>query len=210
MSALLRVLVASSILLPFGGSAHRRTEEGNRLYLEGKYDEALRSYTEAQVQAPQAAELYYDIGNVLYRQGDYQGAAEAYTRALLMAPPSLEQGAAYNLGNARYELEEFQEAVKRNDGIGFFESSGNESANFWNAIFSSESDPYVPLPTKQPNQMALALELSKTLTVTENGMLRRHSADQARSGLLAKRFPPKRNAARMRPFPAASIDAKVS
>lgn len=65
--------------------------------------------------------------------------------------------------------EEFEKAVQANADIGFFESIGNESANFWNSIFSSKADPYVPLPTKKPNQMALALELSRTLTVTENG-----------------------------------------
>ena len=111
MSSMLKVLLLASILLPFGGGAHRRTEEGNRHYVDGHYEEALRSYTEAQVQAPQAAQLYYDIGNVLYRQGDFDGAAEAYTRALLQTPKDLEGDAAYNLGNARYQLEEFQDAV---------------------------------------------------------------------------------------------------
>lgn len=112
MRLLLQWVVLSSILLPFGGSAHRRTEEGNRQYEGEQYDDALRSYTEAQVEAPQSAELYYNIGNVLYRQGDHEGAAEAYARSLLMAPPELEGAAAYNLGNARYETEAFQDAIK--------------------------------------------------------------------------------------------------
>ena len=113
MGLLAHLLLASAVLLPFGGSAHRRTEEGNRQYLDGAYEEALRLYTEAQVDAPQAAELFYDIGNVLYRQGDFEGAAEAYTRALLMAPEELVAPSAYNLGNARYELDEFQRVSAR-------------------------------------------------------------------------------------------------
>ena len=87
MSAGLRAVLMLAVLLPFGGSAHRRTAEGNAHYLDGLYDEALRAYTEAQVDAPEAPQLYYDIGNVLYRQGDYEGAAEAYTRALLSVVP---------------------------------------------------------------------------------------------------------------------------
>jgi len=105
-------LLVAAVLLPFGGGAHRRTEEGNRHYLNEAYDEALRSYTEAQLRAPQAGELYYDIGNVLYRQGDFAGAAEAYTRALLQAPPALVAPAAYNLGNARFKLEQYDEAIQ--------------------------------------------------------------------------------------------------
>jgi len=109
---LLHVLVLASVLVPFGGSAHRKTEKGNQTYLEGAYDDALRLYTEAQVAEPQAAELYYDIGNVLFRQEDFEGAAEAYTRALLSAPDELVGPASFNLGNSRYRMDEFGEAVK--------------------------------------------------------------------------------------------------
>ena len=70
-------LLLSVMLLPFGGTAHRETERGNRHYLDGALDEALRAYTEAQVSLPDAPQLYYDIGNVLFRQGDYEQAADA-------------------------------------------------------------------------------------------------------------------------------------
>jgi Ca-activated chloride channel family protein len=113
-TALVSVGIAAALALPLGGSAHRKTEQGNRLYAEGAFDEALRAYTEAQVAAPESPELVYDIGNVLYRQEDYEGAAEAYTRALaqLGSRPELEGAAAYNLGNARYRLGEYDAAVE--------------------------------------------------------------------------------------------------
>jgi Ca-activated chloride channel family protein len=112
MSAkLLGIIMLTASLVPFGGSAHRKTERGNSQYLDGLYEEALRSYTEAQVDAPEAPQLYYDIGNVLYRQGDYDGAAEAFERSLLSAPQEMLPMAAYNLGNARYRLQEFKEAA---------------------------------------------------------------------------------------------------
>lgn len=112
MKITLAAILLTSLLAPFGGKAHRKTEEGNRSYLDARYEDALRAYTEAQVELPAAAELYYDIGNVLFRQEDYAGAAEAYTRALLTAPTELEGAAAYNLGNARYKLEEYEEAIR--------------------------------------------------------------------------------------------------
>ena len=101
------LLAASSVTLPLGGTAYRKTQEGNRHYIDGLYEDSLRAYTEAQVELPEAPQLFYDIGNVLYRQGDYEGAAEAYTRALLSSPPELEPDAAYNLGNARFQAQEY-------------------------------------------------------------------------------------------------------
>ena len=112
MSAIVPLaLLVSAVMLPFGGAAHRNTERGNRHYLATEYEDALRSYTEAQVDAAEAPQLYYDIGNVLYRQGDFEGSAEAYTRALLSAPDDLVGAAAHNLGNARFRQGEFQQAI---------------------------------------------------------------------------------------------------
>lgn len=109
---LLGVVVAIAVLTPLGGRAHRKTEQGNRQYLQEQYEDALRSYTEAQEELPDAPQLYYDIGNVLYRHEDFEGAADAFQRALVSAPDDLVSRAAYNLGNARYELQEFQEALE--------------------------------------------------------------------------------------------------
>jgi len=105
-------LVLAGILTPLGGTAHRKTEEGNRQYRDGAYEDALRAYTEAQVALPEAPELHYDIGNVLYRQGDLQGAAEAFTRALLSAPPEMAPAASYNLGNALFKQQRYDDALK--------------------------------------------------------------------------------------------------
>ncbi len=103
MKIAVALMLASSVLLPFGGGAHRRTEEGNRHYTEGDYPEALRSYTEAQIKSPEAAELYYDLGNVFFRQNDFERASEAYTRALLMAADELERSRrAPARGNGRF------------------------------------------------------------------------------------------------------------
>lgn len=106
------LLVLAALLEPLGGPAHRKTEAGNRHYLADELDRALAAYTEAQVDAPDAAELHYDIGNVLYRQGDYEGAVEAFERALASAGPGLRPAAAFNLGNARYRQKEYAKAVE--------------------------------------------------------------------------------------------------
>jgi Ca-activated chloride channel family protein len=104
--------LAVTTLLPLGGRAYRWTEEGNAQYEEGRFEEALRSYTKAQVELPEAAELYYNIGNVLYRQNEFRSAAEAFARALLSAPDELVGRVAFNLGNASFRAMDYESAVE--------------------------------------------------------------------------------------------------
>ncbi len=110
--AVVASVALAALSLPVGGAVHRKNEEGNRKYEEKAYEDALRDYTEAQVGAPDAPELHYDIGNVLYRQEKWDGAAEEYSRALLSAPPSLAPSVSYNLGNALFRQDKFDEAAK--------------------------------------------------------------------------------------------------
>jgi len=112
MQAVIAAAALAALSLPVGGAAHRKTEDGNRKYEEKAYDDALRAYTEAQVVAPEAPELHYDIGNVLYRKEEWEGAAEEFSRALLSAPPTLSPSVSYNLGNAFYRMEKYDEAAK--------------------------------------------------------------------------------------------------
>ena len=61
MKVILTALALGQILGPV---KERSTREGNERYQEGKLDEALQSYTQAQVDHPEAPELHYNIGNV--------------------------------------------------------------------------------------------------------------------------------------------------
>ncbi len=112
MHALVASVAMAALSLPLGGTAHRKTEEANEKYTEKAYEDALRGYTEAQVGAPEAPELHYDIGNVLYRRENWKGAAEEYARALLSAAPTLSPSVSYNLGNALFKQENFDDAAK--------------------------------------------------------------------------------------------------
>ena len=111
MRPLLAVILLSFLSGLFGGKAHRENERGNAEYEAGNLDEALRHYTEAQVPAPDAPELHYDIGNVLYRRDDYEGAADAYRRSLTGSEGPVAPDAAYNLGNALFQQKRFQDAA---------------------------------------------------------------------------------------------------
>ncbi len=94
------------------GSAGAKNNEGNRLYAQEQYDEAMRKYTDAQASLPDAPELHYNIGNVLYRKGEYDKAVGEYLRAQAAKDPVLSQSATFNRGNALMLSGRVQDAVQ--------------------------------------------------------------------------------------------------
>jgi tetratricopeptide (TPR) repeat protein len=91
--------------------AASRNNEGNRFYQQKRFDDALKKYTDAQAQKPEAPELHYNIGNVLFRKGEYAKAVEEYLRAQAATDPRLAQMATFNRGNALMQQGRLQDAV---------------------------------------------------------------------------------------------------
>lgn len=96
-------------------------DAGNRLYDEGRYEEAHEQYLEALRQAPDSPIVPFNDGNALYRTEELQRAMESYRRAVESGDPAIEAQAWYNLGNALYKqqqlepaLEAYKEALRRN------------------------------------------------------------------------------------------------
>jgi Ca-activated chloride channel family protein len=102
---LLPVLLVFSVSC-VGGGINRKNREGAELYREGKLDEALAAFTQAQVDSPDAPEIHYNIGNVHYRKEEMDKAAEEY-RAALGGETNVQQPAHYNTGNVRYRGQDF-------------------------------------------------------------------------------------------------------
>ena len=109
LAAALVLIGSSSWVL---ASAHSKNEEGNQLYQEKKYPEALKKYTEAQLEAPDSPQLHYNLGNVFFRQGEMEKAREEYRRALAASDASLDPRAIYNLGNSFLSQQQYKEAVE--------------------------------------------------------------------------------------------------
>ena len=92
--------------------AASRNNEGNRLYNQKLYDEALRMYTDAQASRPDAPELHYNIGNVLFRKKEFDKAVEEYLRAQAAPDAALSQAATFNRGNALLMQGRPEEAIQ--------------------------------------------------------------------------------------------------
>ena len=89
-----------------------KNNEGNKLYNQRKYDEALKMYTDAQASRPDAPELHYNIGNVLFRKKEYDKAVEEYLRAQAAPDRGLSQAATFNRGNALLMQGRPEEAIQ--------------------------------------------------------------------------------------------------
>jgi tetratricopeptide (TPR) repeat protein len=111
-TALGAFLLSLTIALAACGSAVASSNrQGNKLYNQGKYDEALSAYQKAQAEQPDLAEIHYNIGNTLHRKEDYQGAAAETLQGLSKADPDMRAQAYYNLGNSFYRQGQFAEAI---------------------------------------------------------------------------------------------------
>ena len=100
-----------------GDQIYRSVEEGNQLYLDGSFDEALEAYGKAEKANPESMAVQYNLGNVYYRQFEFARATESYKRVMLVKDTRLQSLAAYNLGNVRYQqslnaMRTFKDAIR--------------------------------------------------------------------------------------------------
>lgn len=94
---------------------------GNRLYEDGRFEEAHEQYLEALRQAPDSPVVSFNDGNALYRTEEFERAMDAYQKAAESGDPRVAAPAWYNLGNALYNqqqlepaLEAYKQALRRN------------------------------------------------------------------------------------------------
>ena len=93
--------------------ASSRNAEGNQLFADGKLDEALEAYQNAQVVDPDAPQPHYNAGNVLHRQEAYTEAITETLNALNGADSALANWVDYNVGNSEFRLEQYEQAIER-------------------------------------------------------------------------------------------------
>ncbi len=87
-TALLRVC-AVLFLVAFPLIADEATqtfEEGNRLYLQAKYAEAITQYEKVVERGDESGEIYFNLGNAYYKSGKIQKAILNYERAKQLLP----------------------------------------------------------------------------------------------------------------------------
>lgn len=95
-----------------GQRAREQVQEGNRLYEEGRFDEAHQKYLEALLENPESPLVRFNDGAALYMNDDFQQAMERFRQALESEDPELRNSAWYNLGNALFRQQQLQESLE--------------------------------------------------------------------------------------------------
>ncbi|UCF14279.1 MAG: tetratricopeptide repeat protein [Phycisphaerales bacterium] len=105
------VLVLALAQTALGDSARVATTQGNKLYSQGNFNEAINKYDQALVESPEALRPKFNKANSYYRLDDLSQAMDLYRE---VAAESKDMGlvakAKYNLGNSY-----FQQGIKQRD-----------------------------------------------------------------------------------------------
>ncbi|GBC60097.1 hypothetical protein DENIS_1041 [Desulfonema ishimotonii] len=86
--------------------------DGLAAYEKGDYENALKCFIDAQLDAPDDPRVLYNLGNTYYRLGDYEAAARNFRAALRSEDPKLKHRSLYNLGNANFRSQQFDKAIE--------------------------------------------------------------------------------------------------
>ena len=103
------LLIFSILSIAWFNPKAEKIKTGNRLYVEGKYDEAMQQYTDVLIELPKSPYVHYNVGASAYKKGDYESAVEAYTKSLSTDNPALEEKGYYSIGNCKYKQGERKE-----------------------------------------------------------------------------------------------------
>jgi Ca-activated chloride channel family protein len=76
--------------------------EGNKLYNDGKIDEALKNYNQALTAAPDEPLVNFNIASGLYKKSQYGDAIKTYEKAFVSSDKKIEAQANYNIGNCKF------------------------------------------------------------------------------------------------------------
>jgi Ca-activated chloride channel homolog len=103
------ILIFSSAYLGANGF-----KEGNKLYLGGKYQDALNQYQDFIQKNPEYYEGYFNAGNALFRQEQYDSALGMYKKAQELNPKDAD--VQYNIDVTEQKLKEKQDESQKSKG----------------------------------------------------------------------------------------------
>ena len=105
----LLLLICAPLCIAWTDSLHSQVVEGNRLFSEGKFSEAVESYGQALVDHPDSPLLNFNMGTAHYKAGQYTQALSSFSRVQAGSENSDKDSertarTAYNMGNTQYQM----------------------------------------------------------------------------------------------------------
>jgi len=108
---------------PAFASTAKVVKEGNNLYHQVKYDEAIEKYNKARAESPDSDIVNFNLGAALYKKGRYQQAVEAFSKALNKGNKEMKEKAMYNIANSKYKLGNYQEDTYPSSAVSLYRES---------------------------------------------------------------------------------------
>jgi Ca-activated chloride channel homolog len=89
-----------------------KNREGNRLFSQGKYEDAEKAYLDAQVKNPGRPEILYNLGNALIKQNKYGQGIQSLLQSEEKGDKGIKENSWYNTGNALFSMSKFKESAE--------------------------------------------------------------------------------------------------
>ncbi|MGD8703293.1 MAG: VWA domain-containing protein [Desulfosarcina sp.] len=98
----LALILSGWLILPMVAAEAGETRDGIAAYEQGEFETALKHFTDAQLNEPEAPHLLYNVAGAYYKTGDFDAAADHFRQVLKTDDNELKRKALYNLGNAEF------------------------------------------------------------------------------------------------------------
>lgn len=109
-AAFIAVMTISFSAFAFGTIGTIR--EGENLYNQGKYEDALNKFLEAQIDKPDDLRLKYNIANTYYKLGKFSDAERLFASIPEEKKKELKERSIYNKGNSEFKQGRLEDAIK--------------------------------------------------------------------------------------------------
>lgn len=110
---LIFILLISVFALSYGQAENNDIREGNKLFMNGKFQQAEVAYRKALRKNRNSFEANFNLGNALYRQGKYSNALEQFNNSVAIEKKDKMKLASgfHNLGNSLLNDKKYQESI---------------------------------------------------------------------------------------------------
>jgi len=95
----------------FAQSGRKQIEEGNKLYVEEKFDAANDKYRDALNEDPLSPVIHYNLGNVSYKKKNFEEALKSYEKSLSAEDVLTQSKVYYNEGNTLFRMGKLPESI---------------------------------------------------------------------------------------------------